>query len=191
MLNQDLHIHTTFSEWDSAVVPEQSLDIIAAAKHARIVGISDHFECFMPAKFEEYEKEVKARGFHVGTEVNGHKYVNEAVHFNFEYYIYHCWGNVKADYKAIDRLLDTNKPVIIAHPYALDTDLNKISEMCCVEINNRYIWRYNWKKELHKYKDKFNWIFSSDAHQPHWLNQTIAVSVAEEVGINETILFKS
>ncbi len=189
MLQQDLHIHTVFSSDDSAVVPEQTMDMIALAKHARIVGISDHFECFMPARYNEYIREVKSKEFHAGTEVNGHEYVARACSFDFEYYIYHCWGDVEEDYSAIEQLLDTGKPVIIAHPYALDTDLNKIPEKCYVEINNRYIWRFNWRKELNEYKNKFRWILSSDAHQPHWLNQTIAQRVAAEMGIEESIIF--
>lgn len=41
MLAQDLHIHTTWSQGDGAVVPEQSIELIASVKHARVVGISD------------------------------------------------------------------------------------------------------------------------------------------------------
>jgi hypothetical protein len=45
-LPQDLHIHSTWSDTDSAVVPEQTIALIAAVGHARIRGISDHFEMF-------------------------------------------------------------------------------------------------------------------------------------------------
>jgi histidinol phosphatase-like PHP family hydrolase len=189
MLNQDLHIHTIFSVGDGAVVPEQNLEVIASARHAKIVGISDHFESFMPERFGEYVREIRSKGFHVGTEVDGHRSVPLACRFDFEYYIYHCRDEVEEDYPAIDQLLETGKPVIIAHPYALNTDLYRIPESCYVEINNRYIWRFNWEKELKLFRSKFRWVLSSDAHQPHWLNQTIAKSVAERVGIKESILF--
>lgn len=189
MLNQDLHIHTVFSENDSSVVPEQTLDLIAFAKHANIVGISDHFEGFMPQRWDEYKKEVKKRGLYLGTEVNGHAYVDAAIEFDFDYYIYHCWGHQDKDYKYFEKLQATNKPAIVAHPYAIDTDLNKIAPESIVEVNNRYIWRYDWRKELTPFIERFRWILSSDAHQPNWLNQTIAKQVAHELGITEEIIF--
>ena len=189
-LTQDLHIHSIFSSMDSAVVPQQNFDTIAFAKHADIVGISDHFEHFMPHRFNDYKEALDVYGFLVGTEVNGHESVDIATKYDFDYYIYHCWGEISDDYTAVQRLIRTNKPVIIAHPYATETDLNKIPEECYVEINNRYIWRYNWKKELAPFKNKFRWIISSDAHQPNWLNQNIARKVAEYLGIEETILFE-
>ena len=43
MLQQDLHIHTTYSTSDTSVVPEQTIALVASLKHARIVGLSDHF----------------------------------------------------------------------------------------------------------------------------------------------------
>jgi hypothetical protein len=189
-LHQDLHIHTTFSATDSQVVPEQTVEMVAFAHHADIVGISDHFEHFIPHLYQEYCNTVRSFNFVVGTEVNGHQSVPQAVLFEFDYYIYHCWGSEDKDYVALHDLLATGKPVIIAHPYATRTDLSRIPENCYVEINNRYIWRFDWRKLINPYKDKFQWVIGSDAHQPHWLNQNIARCVAEEMGIKETILFK-
>ena len=189
MLNQDLHIHTVFSSEDSAVVEQQTLELIHYIRHAKVIGISDHFENFMPHRYNEYKNAVKSQGFKVGTEVNGSEYVRQAADFEFDYYVYHCW-NKNADYEGIDVLLKTGRPVIIAHPYALETDLDRVPAECFVEINNRYIWRFDWKKSLAGYKNKFRFILSSDAHQPHWLNQTIAKKVADEVEIEEHIIFK-
>jgi hypothetical protein len=36
MLQQDLHIHTTYSTSDNLVVPEQTVALVAAVKHAVI-----------------------------------------------------------------------------------------------------------------------------------------------------------
>ena len=36
---------------------------------------------------------------------------------------------------------------------------------------------------------EFNFVFGSDAHQPNWLNQTIARKAAGDLGIEESILF--
>ena len=44
MLKKDLHIHTTWSVGDDAVVPEQTVELVARAGHAAIASISDHFE---------------------------------------------------------------------------------------------------------------------------------------------------
>ncbi len=187
---QDLHIHTTFSSTDSQVVPEQTIDTVAFVHHADIIGISDHFEHFMPHRYHEYCEKLKLYNFLVGTEVNGHQSVPQASKFEFDYYIYHCWGHEDNDYKALIDLISTGKPVIVAHPYATNTDLNRIPENSYVEINNRYISRFDWRKLITPFKDKFQWVIGSDAHQPHWLNQNIARKVAEEMGIKETILFK-
>jgi hypothetical protein len=127
---------------------------------------------------------------YTGTEVNGHESIDLAIRYDFDYYIYHCRGNEPLDYTGIDRLSETGKPVIIAHPYVTDTELNKISENSIVEINNRYIWRYDWKAILKPFVNKFRWVFGSDAHQPNWLNQTIAHRVGHELGISETVLFR-
>lgn len=190
MLPQDLHIHTVFSSRDSSVVSQQTVQLVAFTKHARIVGISDHFDNFMPNQYNEYANEVRKYGLLVGAEVDGHKSVDLAIEYEFDYYIYHCWGNQMKDYDGFDKLLTTGKPVVIAHPCAVDTDLNRIHQNSLVEINNRYIWRYDWKRVLKPFIKKFRWIFSSDAHQPNWLNQTIARRVGQELGISETILFE-
>jgi predicted metal-dependent phosphoesterase TrpH len=71
MLQQDLHIHTTYSKSDSAVAPEQTLDLVAAVRHANTIGISDHFECLVNGDFEGYEKEIRQAGLKVGVEVDG------------------------------------------------------------------------------------------------------------------------
>jgi histidinol phosphatase-like PHP family hydrolase len=186
---QDLHIHTIFSATDSQVVPQQTPETVAFASHAEIVGISDHFEHFMPHRYDEYCEAVKSFNFRVGTEVNGHASVPLAIQYEFDYYIYHCWGNVDADYEALNDLISTGKPTIVAHPYATETDLSHLPENCLVEINNRYIWRFDWKKLIAPYQNKFRWVIGSDAHQPHWLNQNYAQQVAREMGIRETILF--
>jgi hypothetical protein len=187
MILQDLHIHTIYSSGDSAVVKEMTIQFISEIKHAEIIGISDHFEYLTGEIFEKYEKEVRFYGFKLGTEVNGYHWVKPASKVNCDYYIYHCFA--PGDYEAIDILLNTNKPVIIAHPFMLDTDLDKIPPECYIEINNRYIWRADWKNQLQKYINKFKFVLSSDAHQPNWLNQNVARYVCEELGIKETILF--
>jgi histidinol phosphatase-like PHP family hydrolase len=189
LIKQDLHIHTIFSAIDGAVVPQQTIEMVAFSKHAEITGISDHFEMFMPTRWVEYKTEVKKFGFLLGIEVNGHEKVNEALKFEFDYFVYHCWGHEPKDYEALTMLQNSGKPVVVAHPYATATDLQKIPEGSIVEINNRYVWRYDWKKYLSPYINKFRWVLSSDAHQPNWLNQQIAIRVAEELKITETILF--
>ena len=188
LYKQDLHIHTIYSSGDSAVVKEQTINLIAKIHHAEIIGISDHFEYLEGSVFQKYSEEVKAHNFKLGTEIDGHHKVDSAIQYNFDYYIYHCWDSEK-DYKALDRLLLTNKPVIIAHPYAVGTDLSKVSADCYVEINNRYVYRYDWKKYFEHFIDKFRFVLSSDAHQPNWLSQNISRYVAMDLGIEETILF--
>ena len=39
------------------------------------------------------------------------------------------------------------------------------------------------------YLDRFSFVLSSDAHQPNWLNQTIARHVANSLGIDEYEVF--
>jgi hypothetical protein len=51
MLQQDLHIHATYSTSDNSVVPEQTVALVAAVKHANTGGISDHFECLVNGNF--------------------------------------------------------------------------------------------------------------------------------------------
>jgi histidinol phosphatase-like PHP family hydrolase len=190
MCNQDLHIHTVFSYGDGVIVPQQTLELISKINHAKITGISDHFEYIGAENFENYRKRVSSFGFIVGIEVDGKNYVREAAGLDFDYYIYHCW-DAKNDYKGIDTLLATSRPVIIAHPYMTDTRLSRIPTECYLEINNRYIFRYDWYNYLKDFTEKFRFVLSSDAHQPHWLNQNAARYVADQMGISETILFGS
>ena len=72
---------------------------------------------------------------------------------------------------------------------ALDTNLERVPPACLIEINNRYIWRCDWRRWYAPYRDRFRFVISSDAHQPNWLNQTVARYVAAELGIRETLLF--
>lgn len=184
---QDLHIHTIFSRLDSAVVKEQTPELIGHVRHARVIGISDHFEHFSD-RFDHYKKALQKWGFHVGTEVDGAEYVDEASQLDFEYYIYHCRNRTR-EYQAIDRLLETGKPVIIPHPMVLETDLNRIPRECYVEINNRYVWRDDWKRKIGPHTESFRFVMGSDAHQPLWLNQNMARYVARKLGIEETLIF--
>lgn len=188
MLEQDLHIHTVFSAGDSAVVAEQTLELISKVKHAKVIGISDHFEAITTEYYEAYRKAVAYYGFKVGTEVDGAKSVHEAAALDFDYYIYHC-RDATSEYKGIETLLATGKPVIIAHPYAFDTKLDLIPGECFIEINNRYIWRFDWRNYLSDYINRFRFILSSDAHQPNWLTHSVAQYIARELGISETLVF--
>ncbi len=186
-LKQDLHIHTIFSSHDGAVAPEQTIELIAAVRHAEITGISDHFEDIME-NFNEYSAAVRKLGFFAGTEVDGSRSVGLAVQADADYYIYHCRDEEK-EYKAAERLLETGKPVIIAHPNFLSTNLEKVPPRCLIEISNRYVWRSDWRRELTPFIGRFKFILSSDAHQPNWLNHTMAEYVAQQLGIENTILF--
>ncbi len=190
-VNQDLHIHTTFSKYDSVVAPEQTVDLIASLKYAKVLGISDHIESFDEdlTLFNKYLEIVKSYNLYAGTEVDGIYSVEFAISVNPDYYIYHCY-NSKDDYHGAELLLSTNKPVIIAHPFMIGTELNKVPVECYIEINNRYVWKSDWFNEYLKYVKDFKFVLGSDAHQPNWLNQTIASYVAKELGISETILFK-
>jgi histidinol phosphatase-like PHP family hydrolase len=187
MLSQDLHIHTTWSAKDDAVVPEQSIELIAAVGHARIRGISDHFE-MIADRFDDYRAAVLGRGFKVGTEVNGHEWVPAALEASCDYRIIHCYDR-DADYRALERLLADERPVIVAHPNALGTDLTRVPPECLVEINNRYVWRCDWHAFYAPFRERFRFVISSDAHQPNWLNQTVARYVAGSLGIQETLVF--
>ncbi len=189
MIKQDLHIHTVYSSGDGAVVPEQKISLIAALKHANVVGISDHLEAIHTI-FDLYEKEVRAHNLLVGTEVDGYEWTDDALRMPADYYVYHCRDR-KQDYYGAERLLTTNKPVIIAHPLYLRTNLFKVPPECLIEISNRYVWRSNWREELLPFLNRFRFVLSSDAHQPNWLNQTIARHVADELGVNETIIFEN
>jgi histidinol phosphatase-like PHP family hydrolase len=186
-LPQDLHIHTTFSRHDGAVAPEQTVQLIAAIAHARVVGISDHLESIAD-DFSTYAEAVRSCGFLVGTEVNGADWVGEAETTDAQYYVYHCRDRER-DYQGAERLLATGKPLIIAHPLILETDLRRVPPSCLIEINNRYVWRSNWET-LRPFTALFSFVIDSDAHQPHWLNQNVARYVAAELGITETLLLR-
>ncbi len=188
LYKQDLHIHTIFSTGDSAVVKEQTIELVSTINHAEIIGISDHFEYITGSNFTLYAKEVRNYSLKLGTEIDGHKQVDEAIEYPFDYYILHCWDHPK-DYEAVSKLILTGKPVIIAHPYAIGTNLSKVPEGCYIEINNRYVYRYDWRNYFSDFKTKFSFVLSSDAHQPNWLNQNISRFVAYELGIEETIIF--
>lgn len=188
-LPQDLHIHTVFSHEDSAVAPEQTLGLIKEVAHGEVLGISDHLECLDAAKtLDTYCCLVKNHGFRLGIEVDGAKWVNLALAVPVEYYVYHCHDEDDS-YRGADRLLETGRPLIIAHPQHLGTNLSMLPRECCIEINNRYVWRHDYRKNLTPYLDRFSFVINSDAHQPNWLNQTIARRVAAELGVLETRLF--
>jgi histidinol phosphatase-like PHP family hydrolase len=185
-LPQDLHIHTTFSRHDGAVAPEQTVQLVAAVAHARVIGICDHLESVVD-DFQTYADTVCSNGLLVGTEVNGADWLAEAETVDVLYYLYHCRDRER-DYRGAERLLATGKPVIIAHPLILETNLRRVPPDCLIEINNRYVWRSNWKA-LRPFAASFTFVINSDAHQPHWLNQSVARYVAGELGIQETLLF--
>ena len=185
---QDLHIHTIFSAGDGAVSEQQTLALIAAVRHAEVIGISDHFEYVQGKPFEPYRESVLAAGFHLGIEVNGAEWAPRAAEAEVEYYVYHCRDRDE-DYRGAEMLLATGKPVIIAHPLVLATDLNRVPPQCLIEINNRYVWRNDWRS-LAPFVGRFRFVIGSDAHQPHWLSQHVARRVAAELGIEETLLFQ-
>lgn len=190
LLPQDLHIHTVFSSSDSSIVPEQTIDTILRYRHARIIGISDHLECLDADKSTElYMDAVREAGLLPGIEVNGAEWVERALEIDFLYFVYHCRDKAE-DYRGALKLLTTGRPVIIAHPHALGTNLDKVPPGCHIEINNRYVWRTDWLKTLAPYANRFSFVLGSDAHQPNWLNQHIAGYVAETLGIKQTILFE-
>ncbi len=188
LYNQDLHIHTIFSTGDSVVSREQTVELIAKINHAKIIGISDHFEYIMNEYYDKYRQAVTSFGFKLGTEVDGHRWIDAALNYDFDYYIYHCRDNSK-DYKGLVKLMSGGRPVIIAHPCAIGTNLDKVPENSIVEINNRYVIRHDWKSFFSGYLNKFRFVLSSDAHQPNWLNLNVSRFVASELGIREEILF--
>jgi histidinol phosphatase-like PHP family hydrolase len=188
MLQQDLHIHTTFSSSDDSVVPEQTIALVAAIQHARIVGISDHFECLVDGPFDAYEKQIRQVGLKLGIEVDGHPWAREAAGYAVDYFIYHCRDR-EADYRSLDTLLATGKPVIVAHPNILNTDLRKVPAQCLIEINNRYVWRTDWQQYYGPFIEHFNFIIGSDAHQPNWLSQSAAQYAAARLGVEEHLVF--
>ena len=190
MYPQDLHIHTTYSVNDTAVVPEQTVALISRVKHAEVTGISDHFENFTSGTFDHYCRDIRAAGFKLGVEVDGYQWVKEAYEYPVDYFIFHCYDR-DAEYKAVEQLLSAEVPVIIAHPNALGTDLNRLPPECIVEINNRYVWRNDWRGYYRPFTENFRFVIGSDAHQPHWLSQAVARSAARELGIKEHLLFET
>lgn len=188
MLQQDLHIHTTYSTGDASVVPEQTIALVASLKHARIAGISDHFEYLGGGVFDDYVRQIRRAGLKVGVEVDGHAWAAAAAGRDVDYYIIHCRDR-DADYRSLDGLLATGKPVIVAHPDALGTDLNRVPADCLVEINNRYVWRTDWRQFYGPFTDRFQFVIGSDAHQPNWLGQAAAHFVAAQLGIKEHRVF--
>lgn len=186
---QDLHIHTVYSTGDSSVVREQTIGFIAKLRHAERTGISDHFEYLLNGVFDRYEKEIREKGFNVGMEICAPEYIGEALTMNGDYYVYHC-RDTRRDYRSLEKLLTTGKPVIVAHPFMMGTDLAKVPVECYIEVNNRYIWRGDWKKNLTPWVDEKKFVISSDAHQPNWLNQNVARYVCSTLGIAESLLFE-
>jgi len=188
MLKQDLHIHTTYSNGDNAIVPEQTITLVASVKHAGIVGISDHFEYLLEGIFDTYAEEIRRVGLKFGAELDGHEWAKEATKTNVDYYIVHCRDR-EADYRSLETLLATGLPVIVAHPNAFGTDLKRVPSECLIEINNRYVWRTDWKRYYEPFKNRFKFVISSDAHQPNWLGQSVAQYAAAQLGIQEHLVF--
>lgn len=188
MIPQDLHIHTVFSTGDSSVVPQQTLELIASVGHAEVVGISDHIEYLREPVFSDYAAAVGDRGFRLGAEIGHEEDVDFALSLPLEYHVFHCYDEDRC-YKAAERMVDSGKPLIIAHPMAVRTNLSRLPGECFVEINNRYIWQKDWRSYFTPWLERFAFVFSSDAHQPHWLNQNVARNVASQLGIRETLIF--
>lgn len=188
MLPQDLHIHTVFSSGDGAVVPQQTIELIAAVRHAETIGISDHVEYLYGDKFEEYAATVRKNGFRLGAEIVQNKDIDFALSLPLEYRVFHCYDDDRS-YANAERMVESGTPLIIAHPMALDTNLDRLPPECIVEINNRYVWRDDWRSFYSRWTRRFRFIYSSDAHQPNWLNQNVARYVGQELAIPETLLF--
>ncbi|RKX73957.1 MAG: hypothetical protein DRP60_11020 [Spirochaetes bacterium] len=188
MIPQDLHIHTTYSTGDGAVEPQQTVELIAAVGHAEVTGISDHLEYLTGTAFERYSATVRNQGFHLGAEIVNVEDVDYALSLPLEYRVFHCYDEDKC-YKAAEKMVESGRPLIIAHPMAVGTDLSRVPDGCYVEINNRYTWRGDWRSFYTPWLEQFEFLFSSDAHQPHWLNQNVARFVGRELGIRETLLF--
>lgn len=185
LLPQDLHIHTCFSEKDASVASEQTIALVKEFRYAETMGISDHFEQLSDP--EHYIRTVRNHGFHGGTEVSSGEHADDAAAIDFDYYVCHC--SHRADYKGIETLLATGKPVIVAHPVFFGADPGKLPDEVYLEINNRYVWRSDWRKFYTPLINRFRFVIGSDAHQPHWLNQNIARQIAGELGIRESLIF--
>jgi histidinol phosphatase-like PHP family hydrolase len=185
---QDLHIHTTFSTGDTAVAPQQTVELVARFRHARVMGISDHLDYVYGERFDEYQKTVRQFGFRVGVEVDGGVWAERALEVPVDYYLLHCY-DLPDSYRCAERLVETGKPVIISHPLFLGTNLSRVPTGCLLEINNRYVWRSDWRQSFGDALKSFRFVIGSDAHQPHWLTQHVARAVARELGIQESLLF--
>ena len=148
--------------------------------------MSDHLDYVAGEVFPVYEKILRSNNLYVGVEVDGAEWLDEACALNVDYYIYHCRDRTR-DYRGAETLLERGKPVIVAHPNILETNLARVPPDCYLEINNRYIWHTTW--DPGPFKSAFAFVFGSDAHQPHWLNQNIARCAAREMGVEETLLF--
>jgi hypothetical protein len=59
----------------------------------------------------------------------------------------------------------------------------RVPPECLVEINNRYVWRGDWRRFYGPCRARFRFVISSDAHQPQWLSQTVARYVAADLGL--------
>jgi histidinol phosphatase-like PHP family hydrolase len=186
-MTQDLHIHTVFSRHDGAVSKEQTPEMVKFCGHADIIGISDHFEDIHD-KWDEYEEKLRSMDLRIGCEIDGFRWVEKALAKNVDYYIYHC-RDAEEEYEGAKKLIQSGKPLIIAHPNFLNTNLDQVPEEAYIEINNRYVWRTDWEKDFRPYINKFKWVISSDAHQPNWLNQNIARKIADNLGIKESLIF--
>lgn len=184
---QDLHLHTTFSSGDSAVVPQQTLALIASVRHASVVGVSDHLESLID-DFAAYESEVRGHGMRLGVEVNGAEWAARAAELRVDYFVYHCRDRSE-DYAGARLLLETGRPLIVAHPQILETNPDLLPDGCLIEINNRYVWQRDGEALFLRCVGRFEFVISSDAHQPHWLNQNAARAVAGRLGIRERLLF--
>ena len=64
-----------------------------------------------------------------------------------------------------------------------------IPDECYIEINNRYVWKKDWREFYSPFVETKQFVYGSDAHQPNWLNQTLARYAASELGITETLVF--
>lgn len=186
-VRQDVHVHTTFSRLDGAIVSEQTVDLVASVRYAEIGGISDHIEDVVADGFEVYAHAVRSRDFLLGIEVAKADWTARALELDVDYYVCHCFDE-PVYYQRLEKFLASGKPTIVAHPMATGANLSKVPPGCLIEINNRYVWQNDWRAYFTPYTSEFRFVLSSDAHQPHWLNQNIARFVANELGIAETIV---